>query len=206
MHIQRPPSKSVLAFSLLAISCGAPETKPSSDVTRPAAKPEKVKVVHFYATPGAVSEGEDVQVCYGVEGADSVEMTPHVRDLSPGSNRCFSFTPKRSGSYTLTARGEGGEDSAELTIQVSQVPKELPPVLLLTLFRASSQRVAAGETVTLCYAVEEATEVVISPAVAELEPVSRCFTTVMDETTTFRLTATGPDGGQETRELTVVVN
>ena len=207
MTIQRVIPATPCAMLILAASCGAPAPEAAPEAAAPAAKPEPVNVTHFYATPGAVNAGEEVMVCYGLEGADSVEMKPHVRDLRPGSNRCFSFAPKKSGSYTLTARGQGGEDSAQLEIRVSRVVRPPPKeVSRLTLFRSSDQRVGAGETVTLCYSVEEVTAVTIDPPIAELEPISRCFTTVMEKTTTFELTATGPGDRKESRKLTVVVN
>ncbi|MCP5115079.1 MAG: hypothetical protein GY953_29970, partial [bacterium] len=116
MTIQQVTRAVLFPVLSLGLGCGGPA--PEAEPEAPASKPLPVKVLRFYASPGAVNAGEEVQICYGVEGADRVEMKPHVRDLKPGSNRCFSFAPKRSTTYTLTARGEGGEDSADLEVRV----------------------------------------------------------------------------------------
>ncbi|MCP5119613.1 MAG: hypothetical protein GY953_53115 [bacterium] len=83
-------------------------------------------------------------------------------------------------------------------------PAKLPS--LLTLLTSSAKQVEPGTSVTLCYGVEEVTEVAVDPPVHELRPVSSCFTVVLEKTTTFRVTATGEGGRKETKELTVSVN
>ena len=109
MTIQQVALAVLFPVLSLGPGCGGPAPEAAPEAPAPALP---VKVLQFYASPGVVNAGEDVQICYGVEGADRVEMKPHVRDLKPGSNRCFSFAPKRSTTYSLTARGAGGEDSA----------------------------------------------------------------------------------------------
>jgi hypothetical protein len=65
---------------------------------------------------------------------------------------------------------------------------------------------APGETVLLCYGVEDATEVRIEPRVRDLPPsFNRCFSVAPKKSTTYRLTATGP-GGSAAAEVSIVVH
>ena len=194
---------SLLPLALLLTSCSEapPETKPKPIAP---AKTEPVKISHFYASVGVVSQGESVTICYGVENADEVELTPNIKAIKPGSNRCFSHTPKVSGTLKLTARGGGAEATEELVIQVKQTaPERKEQRHLITMFLASEPKVGKGQPVTLCYGIEGAETVKIDPPIAELEPTSRCFSTRITKTTTFTITATAGSRREE-RQVTVV--
>lgn len=201
----KPPRlfPSLLAAALLIAACGEapPEKKAEAPVP---AKPEALKISHFYASVGVVNEGEPVTICYGVENADEVELSPNIKAIKPGRNRCFSHTPKKSGTIKLIARGGGAEATEELVLQVRKAaPKPAEHPHLITMFLASEPKVGKGQPVTLCYGVEGAETVKIDPPVAELEPVSRCFSTRITETTTFTVTATAGSRRDE-RQVTVV--
>jgi hypothetical protein len=74
----------------------------------------------FYATPGQLARGESADLCYSVSNAQSVAIEPDTnRPIWPSLNRCIEITPKKTTTYTLTARdARGTVKTATLTIQV----------------------------------------------------------------------------------------
>ena len=164
-----------------------------------------VKLLHFYASPIILDRGELAQMCYGVENAQSVSIEPKVKELKASYNRCFTITPTKTTTYTLTVTGESGEITEELTIKVRKPPA--PPVRSpIITFIASDDEVSQMQPVTLCYSLEKAQSVRIDPPVRDLEPISTCFTLTMEKTTTFTLTATAQEGKEFQTQLTVQVN
>jgi len=79
------------------------------------------------------------------------------------------------------------------------------PVRILH-FYASAPEVAAGQTVTICYGVENAARVRLDPPVEPLKPLfNRCFAVSVSRTTTYTLTAEGSDGRTVSESFTVRV-
>lgn len=73
-------------------------------------------------------------------------------------------------------------------------------------FYAGSGEIARGEHVSVCYGVENARAVRLDPAIEQLEPsLNRCFSVSPQQTTTFKLTATGQDGCEVSKSFTVRV-
>ncbi len=181
----------IAAGALLLWACG-PAPEPETGGKPPAeTKPEPPKITQFYASPGVVVKGNETTMCYGVENAVSVRLEPHIRDIKPARNRCFSFAPKKTAIYKLIATGPGGEASAELAIKVE--PGRSPArgrASLITAFLASSTRIPKGAPVTICYSVNEVDSVKLDPPLAELDAFSKCFHVRLDKTTTFTLSAT----------------
>jgi hypothetical protein len=63
----------------------------------------KLKILQFWAEPGAVRHGERALVCYGVANAKSVRIEPHIEDVGPALSRCLEVFPKHTTEYKLTA-------------------------------------------------------------------------------------------------------
>ena len=61
-------------------------------------------------------------LCYGVDGAVSVEITPNVLPLSSVFNGCLGVAPNEPTKYTLTAVGPGGK-KLQRTLAVNPVVK-----------------------------------------------------------------------------------
>jgi hypothetical protein len=174
------------------------------------AEQKRPKVLHFYASPGVTARGDAVTMCYGVENADRVSIEPNIRELKPSPNRCFSFSPEKSAIYKLTAAGAGGEDSAQLAIEVKARAPAQPAVepegsAVLNLLVASAEDVAKGQPVTICYGVTEAISVRVEPPVRELQPRSSCFAAPVEKTTTFTVIAVDKANKEHRRQITVRV-
>jgi acyl-CoA thioesterase FadM len=170
--------------------------------------PEPVKILHFYAASGQVARGESTTVCYGVENAKSVRIEPPVEELKPFLNRCFQVSPTKDTTYRLVAEGIDGKTVSEsFTIRVTARTPSTTHKQMIRLFSTSNSELLAGQTTTLCYSLEGAQSVRLEPAVLEpLKPAERfCFLVRPNETTTYTLTATGPEGVTDSAKLTIKV-
>ncbi|HTM47781.1 MAG TPA: hypothetical protein VL285_03830 [Bryobacteraceae bacterium] len=77
----------------------------------------KLKILHFYVTPGVIRKGQKALMCYGVANARSVKIEPGVERLVPSINRCLEIAPAADTRYTLTAEDESGS-KAEVGVDV----------------------------------------------------------------------------------------
>lgn len=186
--------------------CSQPQAPPGPPAKPSVERPAPPRILHFYAYPAECRPGDPVTICYGVENADRVAIHPEVRELVPSFNRCFSVTPRKPAAYTLTALGPGGQATAKVTIAVRGAPKPAPEAPgLLELLSASSQEIARGQQVTLCYVVSNAVAVDVDPPVRQLPPHSFCFTLAPSQTTTYAVTARDEENRQQSRQITVRV-
>jgi hypothetical protein len=67
-----------------------------------------LKIVSFYAAPGAIRRGERTNLCYGVTGAKTVRMEPPVDAVWPSLTRCVEVSPKKDTEYKIIALDEAG--------------------------------------------------------------------------------------------------
>jgi len=74
---------------------------------------EQLKIMAFYASPGVVRRGEKALVCYGVSNAKTVQIEPHVDDITPSLSRCLDVFPKQTTEYKLTAADAQGHTTAQ---------------------------------------------------------------------------------------------
>jgi hypothetical protein len=183
---------------LLLASCGS---KPAAETKReePVAPP---KITHFYPNANPVPQGDAVTICYGTEDATAVSLSPYNDTLGPSLNRCISLEPRQETTYTLTAKGPGGETKAELTLQVG-APKSKPSANpLITNFTS----IAAPGKFNLCYStVPGVSRVTLSPhAPVPLSPGQNiCFSVNPSVRTTYVLTAETPAGAADKMQVTV---
>jgi hypothetical protein len=84
-----------------------------------------VRILQFYATVGAVAPGETAQLCYGVENAKSVWISPGVPDVYPSPGHCLNVVPDHTTHYTMLAEGfDGAVAVRSLTLPVATVPPQ----------------------------------------------------------------------------------
>jgi hypothetical protein len=188
-----------------AAACSRPAGPPEAAVP----PPPPVKITNFYASPERIEPGGAVSLCYGVEQASTLEIEPPVERVWPALSRCFAISPKETTTYTLKAKGAGGEDTRSVTVVVDAAltPRHAAvPAPLIRFFAASTHETSAGRPVTLCYGTFDAVAVRIEPGVMRLEPTSRrCFSLPIEKTTTLTLVARGADGREERERVTVKV-
>jgi hypothetical protein len=81
-----------------------------------------VRILRFYATAGSVSPGETAQLCYSVENAKIVRISP-MQTSSPSQSRCLEVVPEHTTHYTLLAEGyDGMVATRSFTLSVQQLP------------------------------------------------------------------------------------
>jgi hypothetical protein len=160
-----------------------------------------VTILHFYASPGTLVDGDKALLCYGVAKARAVRLEPPAEALAPSLNRCIQVAPEQDTQYTLIAEGADGRTVSEsLTIQVTADPLRAPKVLYFVS--------AKKDTVySLCFGVENAVRVSVDPPVIPpMEGAPRgCFYVAPKQTTTYTLMVNGRHGTVARRQITVSV-
>lgn len=108
----------------------------------------------------------------------------------------------RFGGLALLALLAGCSDDRKVERAVAPAP---PPVRILH-FYASPGIAESGQTVTLCYGVENAQAVRLEPPLEPLRPApNRCIQFAARQGRTYRLVATGADGKEVAEAFTLRV-
>ena len=68
-----------------------------------------LRILNFYATPGEIKRGEHANLCYGVNGAQSVRIEPLSEALHPAMSHCLQVSPTADTAYTLVAEDGKGQ-------------------------------------------------------------------------------------------------
>ena len=80
-----------------------------------------LKILSFYATPGAIHAGERASLCYSVTGARSLRLEPAVQEIHPALSYCMQVTPAKTTAYKLTAEDAAGHTtSSTAAVQVTR--------------------------------------------------------------------------------------
>ena len=67
-----------------------------------------VRILQFYASVGSVTMGQKAMLCYGVENAKSIHISPSVSGAYPSPNHCVEIVPERTTHYMILAEGFDG--------------------------------------------------------------------------------------------------
>jgi hypothetical protein len=174
-------------------------------VAHPAAEKataDPVRITQFYATRPAIPRGEDLLLCYGVENAAAVRITPPVEQIRPALSRCFTITPDQTTTFTLIA-----EDSKAKTTSQSVTVKVTPPLPHFTDLSISSKEVASGELVTFCFKATNAVAVRGGPGNFRLggSTDNNCLLDHPTKTTSYRIVIEGAGGQTDDAKITVNV-
>jgi hypothetical protein len=86
-----------------------------------------VRILQFYASTGVLTPGEKARLCYSVENAKSVRISPMIEEVYPFPNHCLEIVPEHTTHYTLLAEGYDGAVAAKsFTLQV-EAEEDSPP-------------------------------------------------------------------------------
>jgi len=89
-----------------------------------------VRILRFYASVGILVKGEKATLCYRVENAKSVRISPFISGVYPWAEHCLVIVPEHTTHYTLLAEGFDGTVAAQsVTLAVEAAPPSPPPVL-----------------------------------------------------------------------------
>jgi hypothetical protein len=85
--------------------------------------PGPVRILQFYASVGALMPGEKAQLCYGVENARSVKISPAMQGVYPSISHCLEIVPEHTTHYTILAEGfDGAVATKSFTLPVRAIP------------------------------------------------------------------------------------
>ena len=170
-----------------------------------------VRITQFYAAEAKVGAGDKTMLCYGVENAKTVRLSPPVEEVWPAATRCFDVIPPHTTRYVLTAEDAVGQAvSQSATIEVGPARPKLVDVSVNKL------RATAGEVITLCFKARNATNFDVGglkPVTVQVgggqgqmiaTPERGCFADRPRKTTTYVVKVMGP-GGEDSERVTVVV-
>jgi len=83
-----------------------------------------VRILQFYASVGILTAGQRALLCYGVENARSVTISPSIEGVYPSLGRCVEILPQHTTHYMIMAEGYDGRVATQsLTLPVA------PPVM-----------------------------------------------------------------------------
>jgi hypothetical protein len=164
------------------------------------------KITQLYASEAAVARGEKSKICYGVENAKSVSISPGAdggarQELLPALAQCVEVQPAGTTTYTLTAEGADGKHvSQEVKIGIG------PGKVKIVNVNVSSAAVKPGETVSICYTVAHARSVTIAPVGYKGGANAKgCAEDRPAKSTTYTITATGATGDRDEERVTITV-
>ena len=84
-----------------------------------------VRILQFYANVGSITPGEKALLCYGVENAKTIHISPAVSGAYPSPNHCVEIGPERTTHYMILAEGfDGRVISQSFTLPV--LPAAIP--------------------------------------------------------------------------------
>jgi hypothetical protein len=160
-----------------------------------------VRITQFYTTTPQVPRGEKGTVCYGVENAKAVWLSPPKRELSSSIARCVEVEPAGQVTYTLTAEGADGKTvTQDLALRSGAARVHIVNVDI------SAAEVKQGDVVSICYKVDNAQSVTISPVHFRAGSLRHgCVTDQPGKTTTYVVTATGRAGDTDEERVTIKV-
>jgi hypothetical protein len=181
-------------------ACSNSANHPAAAKTSEAPIPP-ARITQFYATVPKLSAGEKSLLCYGVENARNVWLSPPRQELSAALARCVEVTPGATTTYTLTAEGNTGPAATQnLTITVGAARAHIEDVTV------SSLSVKAGDAVSICFHARHAAAVSIAPLHFRApNPAEGCAMDNPRKTTTYVVSATGANGDRDTQPVTVKV-
>jgi hypothetical protein len=188
------------AGALFLCGCSQPASAPPQK--NAAAQPPPVKITQFYANQSQLGKGEKTLLCYGVENAASVRLSPPVDKVWPSMSRCIEIAPAAATKYTLTAedsQGHSVSQSAEVTVGAARAK--------IIEVNVSSLEVKPGTAVRVCYSARGAVAVDAGPGtfVTDRNPDKGCISEIPKATTTYHVTVTGRGGDKDTEQVTVKV-
>jgi hypothetical protein len=189
-----------LAFSAtLLIGCGSSSAPSGAEKPQTAAPPiAHVKITQFYSPDPLIPRGMSGKLCYGVENASKVELSPRADDVWPSPARCFDISPKQKTTYTLTAYGQdGSKDEKTVVVNIGAAAPKLYDLSV------NSTSVKAGDPVVVCFKADNARSIKASPGHFDRE--KNCLTDNPRHTTTYKIVALGADNEQDSGAVTVHV-
>lgn len=133
LHASKRASAVLLALVLIAFASGCkkkvppppPPPPPAPAPAETAPRPSAPTINSFSAEPSSIERGQSSTLNWSISNATDMSISQGIGAVqSTGQRQVF---PTNTTTYTLTARGPGGNDSRSVTVTVSSPPPPPPP-------------------------------------------------------------------------------
>jgi uncharacterized cupredoxin-like copper-binding protein len=145
------------------------------------------QIVRFEANPVTIAPGQQSTLSWTTTGAATVSISGLGSEPLNGS---ATVQPAQTTTYTLTATSSDGH-AVTAPVTVTVAPGTIPQIVV---FVANPQTISSGQTSKLCWQVNGATSISISPGVGGNLNANDCATVSPQQTTTYTLTASNATG------------
>ncbi len=145
--------------------------------------------VDSFTGPSEVQQGQPVRLGWKTTNATSVDIEGIGTGFGPNDSK--DATPSQPTTYRLVAKGPGGSSSPSTVFVNVKVAPKAP---IVTSFSASATTIKQGDSVILAWSTSDAQSVSIDNGVGNNLAPSGTRQISPAQSTTFRLTATGPGG------------
>ena len=167
-------------YTLTASAAGA--TQRATVTVTVGAAISNPRIIRFEATPTNIAAGESSTLSWTTDGATSVSINGVGTNLPANGSRVV--TPTQTTTYTLTATAaDGSSVTAPAIVTVGGTSSRILQ------FSLNPTTINAGGSSQLCWQVEGASTVSISPGIGTVKATD-CVTVSPTGTTTYVLTAT----------------
>jgi hypothetical protein len=146
-------------------------------------------ILHFSATPNAITAGGSSTLQWDITGATSVSIDQGIGAVPSSGTK--SVSPAATTKYTLTATNNTGSVIASTTVMVTAVGKPI-----IATFTSNPSVITTGHSSILQWNVTGATNVSIDQGVGTV-PLSGIKLVTPSATTVYSLTATNSSGSVE---------
>jgi uncharacterized cupredoxin-like copper-binding protein len=161
--------------------------------------PGNPQIIRFEANPLTITPGQSSTLSWTTTGAATVTISPTLGN-QPVNGSASTGALQTTTTFTLTATSSDGKQvTAPITVTVAAA--NIPQIVVFT---ANPTTISAGQSSKLCWQVNGATQISISPGVGGSLNANDCATVSPTQTTTYTLTAVN-GAGQIQANVTVNV-
>jgi hypothetical protein len=186
-------------YTLTAQSGAGTQTANVIITVNPAPTPVTPVIINtFSVDQSMITAGQSVTLKWNVTGATAVTIDPDIGSVALSGSKTVS--PAGTTTYTLTAQGSAGPQTADVIVTVNPAPAQV----VVNAFSVDPSMIDVGQSATLQWNVTGATIVKIDPDIGDVAS-SGSETVSPTETTTYVLTANN-DANSTTATAVLTVN
>lgn len=156
-----------------------------------APEPPPAPTSSLTVSPGTITKGESATLSWTSQNATNCDITPGIGSVRPQGS--MSITPTADTVYSLSCNGAGGTTGSTATIAVTAQPAPPAPLAPTSNLTVTPASITKGESATLAWTSENATECSIQPGIGPVKPQGSMPVTPTADTA-YTLTCTGAGG------------
>lgn len=206
---------STIIYTLTAVGAGGNDTCTVTITKGTAPEAPTCNYLRINGSANNIEEGDDVTIEWSTTNATDVTISPDIGSVSSNGSRTIEIEDDIT--YTLRARNAvGNESTCTLRIEIEEEEEKKTPKCELDI---SEDRVKRGEKVTLSWEATNVDEIVIKDnrgnTIFDTDDYSSSkrknyldgeIDVIINQSTEFRMTAEGEDGGDRTCKVDVEVD